>query len=76
MREPSWNQAAKGKSGVAWLLCVNAVVAARELVANTSLRAVRASAGICGRCGGGASHRKEGDTPSLVGSCRGTLGAP
>ena len=20
-REPSWNQAAKGKSGVAWLLC-------------------------------------------------------
>jgi hypothetical protein len=41
VRELLWNQAAKRKSSLRELLCVNAAVAARELAENTG-------SGVCG----------------------------
>lgn len=58
------------------MFCDNAAVAVRERVENKESPPIRAVPQHDRRCGGGAAHRKEVDTPSLVGSCRGTLRAP
>jgi hypothetical protein len=74
--ERAWNEAVAVNRPVDDVRRGNAAVAVRERVENTGSPPIRASAGIWGGYGGGASHRKDVDTPSLVGSCRGTLRAP
>ena len=70
------NKPVSGQSAIKASVRQSRKVPVGEPAENTGLCCSVASAVVCAGFGNGATHRMNYDTPSLAGSCRGTLRAP